>query len=211
MAAQAIAQPVVLRSVSLSVGQVGFTYTGDVPGGLRYDYEGAALAIVYLQPHLAATGILGLGSPTLLDAALSGLVPLRILSMPQRGLQLPVVIGFGHRRVLLSGAERWDATRFGLGIAVLWAPPQTALTVRASPVLSLVTSSLATGYGVSPGAEVDAAIVVAEIGSGRHVVVGYNFRYQAWNINPPRHVTGDVDRYFDYRSLMHFVRAGLRF
>ncbi len=209
--AAAAAQPIPVRGISVAAGRVNFSYTGNVEGGLRYDYQGPVVTAVYRQPSLFATTTVGTGSPVLLDVALSGWVPLRMLDVQRRGLRVPVIVSLGHLRVLPGGAERWDATRFGLGLGVQWEPPDTGFTLRVNPLLSMVTSSLATGYGFAAGAEADAALVVAELHPGWHLELGYTFRYQVWNINPPKFVDDEVDRYFDYRSLMHFARAGLLF
>ncbi len=204
-------QPVAVRAVSVAVGVVGFSHTGNVPAGQRYEYEGPVLALVYQQPSLFASAALGTGSPTLLDVAISGWLGLRALEVQKRGLKVPVILTVGHRRVYTSSKAWWDGTRFGLGVGIQWAPPRTGLTVRANPALSVVTSTLATGYGFAPGAEVDAALVIAQVRPGRHLELGYNFRYQVWNINPPRDVTSELSRSLDYESVMHVARLGLRF
>ncbi len=204
-------QPVAVRAVSVAVGAVGFAHTGNSAAGRHYEYEGPVLAVVYQQPSLIASAALGTGSPTLLDLAISGWLGLRALEVQKRGLKVPVILTIGHRRAYTSSKAWWDATRFGVGVGVQWAPPQTDLTVRANPTLSVVTSTLATGYGFAPGAEADAALVLAQVRPGMYLELGYNFRFQVWNINPPRDVTSELSRSLDYECVMHVARLGLRF
>ena len=211
MATTAQGQPVPARSASVGIGLIDFSYAGNVPEGLRYDYEGPAIAVEYRLPSLVGMVAIGTGDPTIVDAMLAGWMGLLSLEAPRYGLRVPVVFNVGYRRANHSAAGRWDATRIGLGVGFQWMPPNTSLTVRANPTLNLITSTLATGYGLAPGAEVEAFIVVAQLRPGMFLELGYHFRYQDWNINPRRGVATEVKGHFDYTSVMHVARAGIRF
>jgi len=204
------AQPADTRGVGLIVGVDNFSYTGNLSDGLRYDYQGQTLGIAYRQPYLNASVVVGPRTPTLVDISASVWPGLRLLSSTRLGLTIPVMITSGHRRSLLSGSSsRWTATRLGVGTGVLWMPPRTEVAVRAIPTFSVVSSELSSGYGLAPGAEFEALLPV-RVGAGNIIELGYTFRYQVWNVNA-RQSVGDVDSYYDYRSLTHGVHAALRF
>ena len=190
---------------------VNFSHTGSADDALLFEYKGPTLGVVFRQPGLFALATVGTGSPTLVDASATVSLALRALSVPRRGLEVPAMITIGHMRAQHEGGNRWDATRIGLGVGLQWAPPNSDLTVRANPTLSLVSSTLSNGYGLAPGAEADAVLAIARIKAGLHVMLGYTFQYQVWNINPPRGITYASKTSFDYRSVMHVARLGLRF
>ena len=199
------AQPTT-RMLGMGGGMVDFAYAGrNDPDVFRYDYQGPVVALVYRQPSLYAMAALGTGRPALLDLAASGWVGRQLLDTRRYGLRVPVVYSVGYRRVdIRETGERWDATRIGLGVGVQWVPPRTSWSVRVHPTLSIVTMTLSSGYGLGPGAEAELARVVWR----RRLELGYLFRFQVWNINLPGK---GVDHHLDYRSMMHMIRAGLRF
>lgn len=205
------AQPGPLRTVSVSAGMVDFSHAGTPAGTLRFDYNGPTLGVVFRQPGLFAMATMGIGSPTLVDANATVSLALRRLSVPRRGLEVPAMITIGHMRSQYKGGNRWDATRIGLGVGLQWAPPNSGLTVRANPTLSMISSTLTNGYGLGFGAEADAVLAVVRIKAGLHMMLGYTFQYQVWNINPPRGLQYASKTSFDYRSVTHVARLGLRF
>ena len=205
------AQPLTGWGVSVGGGALDFSYVGNVPGGLRYDYEGATLVLEYRSSGVTASAVVGTSKPRPIDLSGNVLLGLRALRAQELGIRVPLVLSLGHFRSLLDDAQRWDATRFGFGLGVQWVPPGSGLALRANPIASMVTSSLATGYGFGLGAELDAELRVAELQHDWELTVGYTFRYQDWNIQAARNALDEIDHYFDYTSLSHVARVGLRF
>ncbi len=208
---QAIAQTVGVRTISIGAGMEDFTYAGGVGDVLRYDYRGPAIAVFYTQSGHSAYAALGARSPLLFDIGGSGWINLRALTVPQHGFSVPVILSLGHRRVERTGGIRWDASRLGIGAGVLWTPARTGLTVRLAPMLTLVSTTLSIEYALAFGAEMDMTLLVLKLGPGKHLELGYMARFQQWDIRAPAVLQNQANRAFDYRSVTHLLRSGIRF
>ena len=197
------------RSLGVTFGIDDFSYTGEIEGGGRFDFQGPVVGIAYSQYPLSASLVIGPGTPTLLEFSFGARFRLRQLIFEETGLSIPFLVTTAHRRSSFSDSgTRWAATRFGVGPGLQWIPPRSRTLFRVNGIIGLIASDLVIGSTFSYGMEAEAAIPV-RLSEKLQIFLAYTFRFYDWNINS-RRGEDNLDRYFDYRSLSHGLNVTVR-